>query len=244
MGAQAVQVRTEISSGAAIGMALTADALTSALNRVQEVGLERAAGEWQAEWQVLPQLAVLASSALALRTELVEDLVVYPEAMRHNLTRDGSLLTAEASMMALAPELGRETAHDLVYRTARDVRAHPSFPDPRKPQPLACPETLTGDLRLKAGRVGLRGGASDPTARWFQRLQGGGVVDVDDGVVAFGKAGVEVVALAFGGRLVDDADGAFEARAAQDVGGGPALVGADEQFGYPGVVQEFLGAAG
>ena len=38
------------------------------------------------------------------------------------------------------------------------------------------------------------------------------MVDVDHCVVAVGEAGVEVVAPVLGARLVDDADGAFQAQ--------------------------------
>ena len=42
--------------------------------------------------------------------------------MRANLAVDGGLILAEAYMMTLAPSLGREEAHDLVYVAARDAR--------------------------------------------------------------------------------------------------------------------------
>jgi 3-carboxy-cis,cis-muconate cycloisomerase len=112
-----------VASEAVIGMAITAGALTSALTRAQEVGHERAAGEAHAEWQVLPQLAVLAASALSLCEGIATGLDVDPAAMRANLERDGGLIMAEAYMIALAPALGRENAHDLVYAAARRVRA-------------------------------------------------------------------------------------------------------------------------
>lgn len=111
-----------IGSEAVIGLATTAGALAGALGRTLEAGHERAAGEWQLEWQVLPQLACLAAGALAKAAEVVEGLRVDPAAMERNLAADGGLVMAEAYMMRLAPELGRERAHDLIYEAAGEAR--------------------------------------------------------------------------------------------------------------------------
>jgi 3-carboxy-cis,cis-muconate cycloisomerase len=42
--------------------------------------------------------------------------------MRRNLKADHGLLMAEAYMFNLAPVLGREVAHDLVYAAVQDAR--------------------------------------------------------------------------------------------------------------------------
>jgi 3-carboxy-cis,cis-muconate cycloisomerase len=112
-----------ITSEVIIGMASTAGALSSAFLRLMEGGHERAAGEWQIEWQVVPQAAHLAASCLALAGDLVEGLRVFPEAMAANVQADSGLLLAEAYMMRLAPLLGREGAHDLVYELAGRARS-------------------------------------------------------------------------------------------------------------------------
>jgi 3-carboxy-cis,cis-muconate cycloisomerase len=112
-----------IESEAVIGLAGTAGALGSALFRAMEAGHERAAGEWQIEWQVLPQLVGLCAATLRTTASVAGGLRVFPEVMRANLARDGGLVMAEAQMMRLAPVLGREVAHDLVYRAARRTRA-------------------------------------------------------------------------------------------------------------------------
>jgi 3-carboxy-cis,cis-muconate cycloisomerase len=117
------QKENPISSEAIIGMAVTAGALTSAFIRIMEAGHERAAGEWQAEWEILPQAAGTAAGALALAADTAASMRVFPDAMTRNLTADGGLLMAEAHMMRLAPALGREAAHDLVYAAAQQARA-------------------------------------------------------------------------------------------------------------------------
>jgi 3-carboxy-cis,cis-muconate cycloisomerase len=111
-----------IEAEAVIGMSVTAGALGSALFRVMEAGHERAAGEWQAEWQVIPQLVSLAAGSLATAASIAGGLRVFPDVMRRNLSADGGLVMAEAYMMRLAPRLGRERAHSLVYEAARRCR--------------------------------------------------------------------------------------------------------------------------
>lgn len=111
-----------ISSELVVGLAATASALTSSLTRMQEAGHERSAGEWQIEWHVLPQLAVLAGSAVAETLDLVRGLRVDSERMRLNLELDGGLVLAESLMIQLAQTLGQAPAHDLVYSAAQRAR--------------------------------------------------------------------------------------------------------------------------
>ena len=112
------QKANPIGSEAIIGMAATASALSAALGRAMEAGHERAAGEWQIEWETLPQHAILAAGCARLGGEIASGLRVFPEAMRRNLAGDGYVM-AEAYMMRLADPLGRERAHDLVYAAVR-----------------------------------------------------------------------------------------------------------------------------
>lgn len=117
------QKANPVLSEAIVGMTASCGPLVAALFRAMEAGHERAAGEWQIEWQVVPQVAVLAASALSVAAEVVEGLQVYPERMRANLEADGGALMAEAYMMFLAGELGQAAAHDLVYEAVRAARA-------------------------------------------------------------------------------------------------------------------------
>lgn len=111
-----------IASELIIGASGTAGSLTSSLLRMQEAGHERAAGEWQIEWHVIPQLGVLAGTALRETRTIVEGLRVDPARMRANLTLDGGLVMAESHMIRLAHALGRERAHDLIYEAAARAR--------------------------------------------------------------------------------------------------------------------------
>jgi 3-carboxy-cis,cis-muconate cycloisomerase len=116
------QKSNPIESEGIIGVAASAEALSVAMLRAMEAGHERAAGEWQIEWQVLPQLVCLCSSALLTAGTIADGLRIFPDRMRDNLRLDGGLVMAEAYMMRLAPVIGREEAHELVYEAARLTR--------------------------------------------------------------------------------------------------------------------------
>lgn len=116
------QKANPIWSEAVIGLAATAGSLAPALLRTLEAGHERAAGEWQIEWQVLPEIVVLSGSAMRVASEIAEGLIVEREVMRKNLEADSGNLMAEAFMMCLADELGRESAHDLVSEATLAAR--------------------------------------------------------------------------------------------------------------------------
>jgi 3-carboxy-cis,cis-muconate cycloisomerase len=75
---------------------------------------ERATGPWQIEWVAIPAMFLATSGALSHARALAEGLQIDPERMRANLELTGGLIMAEAVMMALAPHVGRERAHDLV----------------------------------------------------------------------------------------------------------------------------------
>jgi len=112
------QKRNPVRAEAIIGFAGTATALAPAQLRAVEAGHERSAGEWQIEWQVFPQALFAASSAVAVAAEMVEGLTVDPDAMLANLDADNGAIMAEALMMSLARQVGRNRAHDLVYEAA------------------------------------------------------------------------------------------------------------------------------
>jgi 3-carboxy-cis,cis-muconate cycloisomerase len=116
------QKANPIGSEAVVGMAVAAGASATALLRAMEAGHERSAGEWQIEWEVVPVVAALVAGAVRSAGEVASGLDVRPAAMRANLELDGGLVMAEAYMMRLAPEHGRERAHDLVYEAVQTAR--------------------------------------------------------------------------------------------------------------------------
>jgi 3-carboxy-cis,cis-muconate cycloisomerase len=116
------QKANPISSEVILGFSSLAMSRVGDLLAATQVSHERAAGEWQIEWDALPSLACAAAGALATTVALLRGLTVDPERMRANLAADGGLIMSEAAMMALAPTLGRSNAHDLVYGAAIAAR--------------------------------------------------------------------------------------------------------------------------
>ncbi|MGE0553996.1 MAG: lyase family protein [Gemmatimonadales bacterium] len=82
---------------------------------------ERAAGGWQAEWAVLPELVILATDAASTAADLLEGLEVDAERMAANLGLGLGILAAEGLAAALASRVGRPTAHRLVGEASRDT---------------------------------------------------------------------------------------------------------------------------
>ena len=116
------QKANPITSEVTVGLSSLAAGRVGDLLLATQVGHERAAGEWQLEWDALPSLACSAAGALAATGELLRGLSVDAARMRLNLGADSGLVMAEAAMMALAPVLGRMRAHDLVYAAAAGAR--------------------------------------------------------------------------------------------------------------------------
>ncbi len=76
---------------------------------------ERATGPWHVEWAVVPEAFLLLSASLEQAAQVLTGLTVDRVRMRENLDLTGGLIMAEAVMMALAPGLGRQRAHEVVY---------------------------------------------------------------------------------------------------------------------------------
>jgi 3-carboxy-cis,cis-muconate cycloisomerase len=80
---------------------------------------ERATGPWHAEWMAIPESFVLTAGALHQAKFALTGLIVDEQKMAENLDISRGLIVAEAVMMGLAPQLGRQDAHDVVYDACR-----------------------------------------------------------------------------------------------------------------------------
>jgi len=80
---------------------------------------ERSTGPWQAEWIAIPEAFALTAASLGQARFMLAGLDVRTERMRKNLDMTQGLIVAEAVMMGLAPALGRQVAHDVVYAACR-----------------------------------------------------------------------------------------------------------------------------
>ncbi|MFZ0764652.1 class-II fumarase/aspartase family protein [Bradyrhizobium sp.] len=99
---------------------------------------ERATGPWHAEWIAIPESFVLTAGALHQAKFALSGLIVDEAQMAKNLDISRGLIVAEAVMMGLAPQLGRQEAHDVVYDACRHANeAH-----------LSLQEVLMSDPRV------------------------------------------------------------------------------------------------
>lgn len=103
---------------------------------------ERATGPWHAEWMAIPESFVLTAGALHQAKFALGGLVVDEKRMAANLDISRGLIVAEAVMMGLAPAIGRQEAHDVVYDACRAAND----------QGVTLAETLAADQRV-ASRI-------------------------------------------------------------------------------------------
>ncbi|MDR3438359.1 3-carboxy-cis,cis-muconate cycloisomerase [Telmatospirillum sp.] len=80
---------------------------------------ERATGPWHTEWIAIPEGFVFTAGALNQAKFMLGGLIVDEARMRKNLDMTNGLIVAEAVMMGLAPHIGRQQAHDVVYGACR-----------------------------------------------------------------------------------------------------------------------------
>ena len=108
-------ISSELMLAAAKGVRQHAGLMLDAM--VQD--FERATGPWHVEWMAIPESFVLTAGALHQAKFALGGLVVDESRMAENLDISRGLIVAEAVMMGLAPDIGRQQAHDLVYDACR-----------------------------------------------------------------------------------------------------------------------------
>ncbi|WP_069802482.1 adenylosuccinate lyase [Thermogemmatispora onikobensis] len=151
---------------AALGRIVRQDAALALDTMVQEH--ERDMAAWQAEWEYIPRCCILTDSALVYALHVARDLSVNAERMRANIELTGGLALSEAVMLQLGRFIGRQKAHDVVYRIAmavasegkvsfsealqndREVQAYLS---PEQIRSLLEPEHYLGSARASVDRV-------------------------------------------------------------------------------------------
>ena len=106
--------RNPVGAAVALAAAVQAPGLVSTMLAAAVQEHERGLGDWPAEWDTLPQIAMLAAGALDTMSNTIADLDVDMQRMAKNLDITQGQIMAEAVQMALAPALGRDVAHSLV----------------------------------------------------------------------------------------------------------------------------------
>ncbi|AKS46706.1 3-carboxy-cis,cis-muconate cycloisomerase [Octadecabacter temperatus] len=120
---------------------------------------ERGTGSWQSEWTLVPDACTQSLAALADMIELARGLDVDKVRMKTNIGLSRGFVYAEAVMMALAPKIGRQRAHDLVEQAVDRAKDDVSFEtalmeDPAINEVLSrsqLGEIFSGDLHRAAG---------------------------------------------------------------------------------------------
>ena len=69
--------------------------------------------------RALSQACELTGDMLQRMMALFDGLQVFPDRMRQNLDLSGGLIMAEALMLELGKQIGRQRAHDAVYEAAQ-----------------------------------------------------------------------------------------------------------------------------
>lgn len=109
---------------------------------------ERASGPWHLEWCAIPEAFVLAVGAVHQTNFAMGGLVVNTDSMARNLCSTKGLIVGEAVMMGLAPSIGRQKAHDVVYEACKKaIETNGSLFDVLREIPEVTEKV--GDERLK-----------------------------------------------------------------------------------------------
>jgi 3-carboxy-cis,cis-muconate cycloisomerase len=159
--------RNPVACSAVLACVTRVPALVSTMLAAMVQEQERALGSWQAEWETLPEIAMLTSAALNHLRELMSGLSVDAARMRANIDITQGLVMAEAVSLALAPLIGRAAAHKLIEdachkavesgQSLRDILQS----DPRRPAEFSAakldalfdPERYTGEAPAFVDRV-------------------------------------------------------------------------------------------
>jgi adenylosuccinate lyase/3-carboxy-cis,cis-muconate cycloisomerase len=108
------QKRNPLTSEYVVASARLVRASTSAIAGSPAHASERDMAAWGIEWLALPQALILTGGIAEKLAQLLEGLVADSARMLENMGLTRGRIMAEAAMMALAPALGRERAHEVV----------------------------------------------------------------------------------------------------------------------------------
>jgi 3-carboxy-cis,cis-muconate cycloisomerase len=115
------QKRNPVGCATLLASAVRAPGLAATLLAAMPQEHERGLGLWQAERETLPELFKLTAAALERAVEIAEGLQVDAAKMKSNLDTTLGLAQAEAVSVALAAKIGREQAHELLRKAARQA---------------------------------------------------------------------------------------------------------------------------
>jgi 3-carboxy-cis,cis-muconate cycloisomerase len=159
--------RNPVGCGVVLAAAIRVPGLVSTMLSALVQEHERGLGNWQAEWETLPEICMLTSGALWHLVQILDGLEIHEDAMARNLDATHGLLMAEAVSMALARHIGKMPAHRLIERASQQaIESGKLFRDVLANEKelsehlcaedidhLLDPENYTGSARMMVDRV-------------------------------------------------------------------------------------------
>jgi 3-carboxy-cis,cis-muconate cycloisomerase len=113
--------RNPVASAVILAAAARVPGLVSTMLSAMVQEHERGLGGWQAEWETLPEICLLAAGALSQTRSIMDGLVVDEKQMQQNLEATHGLIFAAAVTTALGGKLGRSAAHLKMEALSRDA---------------------------------------------------------------------------------------------------------------------------
>jgi 3-carboxy-cis,cis-muconate cycloisomerase len=114
--------RNPVSAGIVLSAATRVPGLVSTMLSAMVQEDERGLGNWQAEWETLPETFRLTAGAIHQMATIVPDLEVDVARMRRNLDATQGLIFAEAVAVAMGKHIGKPAAHELLEAASRRAR--------------------------------------------------------------------------------------------------------------------------
>jgi 3-carboxy-cis,cis-muconate cycloisomerase len=114
--------RNPVSAAIVLSAATRVPGLVSTMLSAMVQEDERGLGNWQAEWETLPETFRLTAGAIHQMATIVPDLEVDVARMRRNLDATQGLIFAEAVAVAMGKHIGKPAAHELLEAASRRAR--------------------------------------------------------------------------------------------------------------------------
>jgi 3-carboxy-cis,cis-muconate cycloisomerase len=112
------QKRNPVGCSVVLAAAIRVPGLVSTMLSAMVQENERGLGGWHAEWETLPEICTLTAGALSHVIHILDGLEIHEGAMALNLKVTHGLLMAEAVAVALAKQVGKMPAHEIVEHAA------------------------------------------------------------------------------------------------------------------------------
>lgn len=113
-----------------------------------EIDSERDSMHWRNEWIVLPEITNYLDTQLTLAATIIKDLQVNESQMLRNVNLQNGLPFAEHIMFNVGVVIGKQSAHELVYKSAmKAIEQHENFLDILYEQPEIKKEFTRDELR-------------------------------------------------------------------------------------------------